>query len=317
MVKLRSQSQRDTGEMVPPDVAAFEFYRFLSYGISWEKLVLPDKFASELSGRELREMKLRVAGGGGRRAWDVEVNANEYGDMYLGRGWREFAGANGLELGQLLVFRYDGAALLSVTVFEESECRRPYQQQEEEQEDEEGEEEEDSGNEEDEEDDDEDEEEDDDDDDDDDYDYDGAGNSPPATPVRAPTGSGSSRRGTAEAGTDLESSQFSVMLRKCHLGQYRQQYLNVPAYFHEAHGYVHRSKVVLQMRGESWIVTLKHGRGGKRTEFRYGWHQFCVDNGLGLGDTCFFHALPEGCGRRGEDHALRVEVRKQEGTILP
>jgi hypothetical protein len=26
--------------MVPPDVAAFEFYRLLSYGISWEKLVL-------------------------------------------------------------------------------------------------------------------------------------------------------------------------------------------------------------------------------------------------------------------------------------
>ncbi|XP_047056387.1 B3 domain-containing protein Os03g0212300-like [Lolium rigidum] len=291
MVKLRSQSQRDTGEMVPPDVAAFEFYRFLSYGISWEKLVLPDKFASELSGRELREMKLRVAGGGGRRAWDVEVNDNEYGDMYLGRGWREFAGANGLELGQLLVFRYDGAALLSVTVFEESECRRPYQQQEEEEEEQEltasvvelKE-----------------------------------GNSPPATPARAPTGSGSSRRGTAEAGTDPESSQFSVMLRKCHLGQYRQQYLNVHAYFHEAHGYVQRSKVVLQMRGESWTVTLKHSRGGKRTEFRYGWHQFCLDNGLGLGDTCFFHALPEGCGRRGEDHAvLRVEVRKHEGTILP
>jgi hypothetical protein len=117
-----------------------------------------------------------VAGGGGRCAWDVEVNANEYGDMYLGRGWREFAGANGLELGQLLVFRYDGAALLSVTVFEESECRRPYQQQEEEeeQEDEEGEGEENSGNEEDE-DDDEDEDEEDEDEDDDDYDYDGAG----------------------------------------------------------------------------------------------------------------------------------------------
>ena len=59
--------------------------------------------------------------------WHVEVDVNEYGDMCLSRGWREFAGANGLELGQLLVFRYDSAALLTVTVFEDSECRRPYQ----------------------------------------------------------------------------------------------------------------------------------------------------------------------------------------------
>jgi hypothetical protein len=123
-------------------------------------------------------MKLRVAGSGGRRAWDVEVNVNEYGDMYLGRGWREFVSANGLELGQLLVFRYDGAALLSVTVFEESECRRPCQQQEEEEEQEEEEDDDDDSDEEEEEDDDNEEEEDDDDnedDDDDDYDYEGAG----------------------------------------------------------------------------------------------------------------------------------------------
>ena len=93
--------------------------------------VLPDKFASALRGREPLEMKLRVAGGGGRRAWDVEVLVDEYGDMCLGDGWREFAGANGLELGQLLVFRFDGANLLTVTVFDDSECRRRCQHEEE------------------------------------------------------------------------------------------------------------------------------------------------------------------------------------------
>ena len=85
-------------------------------------------------------------------------------------------------------------------------------------------------------------------------------------------------------------------------------------WFHEAHGYTERSKVVvLQMRGESWTVRLKHyklGSGSTRTAFRYGWRQFCVDNGLGLGDTCFFHAPPEGTA------ALRVEVRKQDGTVI-
>jgi hypothetical protein len=94
---------------------------------------------------------------------------------------------------------------------------------------------------------------------------------------------------------------------------------NVPATFQKAHGYAERSKVVLRMRGDSWTVKLKHNKRDKgliRSSFRYGWHQFCVDNGLGIGDTCFFRALPEGNGRRGEDHVLRVEVRKQDGTIV-
>ena len=92
--------------------------------------MLPDKFANAIRGRELSEVKLRVAGGGGRRDWDVEVIVDEYGDMCLGDGWREFAGANGLEPGQLLVFRFDGAALLTVTVFDDSDCRRPCQNEE-------------------------------------------------------------------------------------------------------------------------------------------------------------------------------------------
>jgi hypothetical protein len=68
--------------------------------------------------RRLREVKLRVAGGRERRAWDVEVVADEYGDVHLAAGWREFARANGLNLGQLLFFRYDGVALVTVTVLE-------------------------------------------------------------------------------------------------------------------------------------------------------------------------------------------------------
>ena len=92
--------------------------------------VLPDKFANAIRGRELSEVKLRVAGGGARRDWDVDVIVDEYGDMCLGDGWREFAGANGLEPGQLLVFRFDGAALLTVTVFDDSDCRRPCQHEE-------------------------------------------------------------------------------------------------------------------------------------------------------------------------------------------
>ena len=89
----------------------------------------------------------------------------------------------------------------------------------------------------------------------------------------------------------------------------------MPPEFQNAHRYAERTKVVLRMRGKSWPVNLKHNRrpGGRiRTGLRYGWHQFCVDNGLGVGDICFFRALRGG----GEEHALKVEVRKLDGTFL-
>ncbi|CAM0883973.1 unnamed protein product [Alopecurus aequalis] len=277
MVRLRSQ--RDT------DQAGFEFYRFMSYGISWDKLVLPDKFASELSGRELREVKMRVAGGGGRRVWDVEVDVSEYGDMCLGRGWREFAGANGLELGQLLLMRRrrKRRRRRRMTRKRTRTTRKRKRRRRLEDDD------------------------------------DGAeGNSLPPAPAPARRSSGrSSRGGMAAVGAD---TPFSVMLRKCHFGEKHRQYLQVPPWFKEAHGYTERIKVVvLQMRGESWTVSLKHSkqsRGGARTAFRYGWHHFCVDNGLGLGDTCFFQAVGEGSAHRGEGHVLRVEVRKPDGTVV-
>ncbi|KAK1652119.1 hypothetical protein QYE76_069924 [Lolium multiflorum] len=106
---------------------------------------------------------------------------------------------------------------------------------------------------------------------------------------------------------------------QCHLGARQNQYLNVPAEFQVAHGYAERSKVVLWMRGKSWTVNLKHNNrlvGHPRTSLRYGWHQFCVDNRLDVGDTCFFRALRGGDAGRGEDHVLKVEVRKRDGTFV-
>jgi hypothetical protein len=163
-------------------------------------------------GRGLPEVKLRVAGGE-RRAWDVEVVADEYGDVYLAGGWREFARTNGLELGQLLFFCYDGVALITIRVLE----GKPSPDQDEEEEDRAGtlrslaafplfflllgftvlrgrtktE-----------------------------------GNSSPPAP--APMGSESSNGGgdTADVGTvDPASSQFIVMLKECHFGLKQHQYL--------------------------------------------------------------------------------------------
>uniref|UniRef100_A0A0E0CHB6 TF-B3 domain-containing protein n=1 Tax=Oryza meridionalis TaxID=40149 RepID=A0A0E0CHB6_9ORYZ len=228
---------------------------------------LPDEFARELEAeeRELRDAKLLVAGAGRRRRdrmWDVKVVAD--GGVYLGRGWLRFARAHGLRDGDLLVFRYDGAAAFTVTVFDDGTmCRRAY--------------------------------------------HDAAG-----------SGSSSDDNGEAAAAA---TSQFVVTLRQGNLGKKQAQYLNVPVEFQEAHGYAAREKVVLRMRGRSWTVRLKHTKGRRprreRTVLRYGWHRFCADNGLAVGDTCFFRALRSGAGDVDDDgdgdHVLSVTVHKADG----
>ncbi|RCV45942.1 hypothetical protein SEVIR_9G497500v4 [Setaria viridis] len=126
-----------------------------------------------------------------------------------------------------------------------------------------------------------------------------------------------------------EPSQFTVSLRQCNLGTKQNQYLNVPVEFQDAHGYARRRRVELRMGGRSWSVNLKRGRRalGDRTALKYGWHQFCVDNGLEVGDTCFFKVIREGpCVDDDDDewedeweddeHVLQVEVRKKDGTML-
>ena len=82
---------------------------------------LPDKFTELLDGQEPLEVKLQEAGGG-RRLWDVEVVFDGEGHVYLERAWEQFARAHGLGLGDVLVFSYDGDAVLTVKVFGMSMC---------------------------------------------------------------------------------------------------------------------------------------------------------------------------------------------------
>uniref|UniRef100_A0A0E0NRG3 TF-B3 domain-containing protein n=1 Tax=Oryza rufipogon TaxID=4529 RepID=A0A0E0NRG3_ORYRU len=259
----------------------FEFFRIILPGSSKTKLKLPYKFARELGDRELREARLRVAGEG-RRPWDVKVFDDDVsGDVYLGRGWQEFARAHDLRDGHFLVFRYDGAAAFTVTVFDETMCRRDYRLH---------------------------------------HDAAGTGSSSSSDSSDA-AAAAAVATAAAEGVGDVALSQFAVTLRQCNLEDKQAQYLNVPMEFQEAHEYARREKVVLRMRGEAWTVRLKHSRRerGQRTAFRYGWHRFCVDNGLAVGDTCFFRVLREGDLRRGgaaDDHVLKVAVRKADGTTL-
>lgn len=84
---------------------------------------LPSKFAEVLGDR--RELKMRLASLGPMPLWDVEL-VSSGGGVYLGRGWRQFARTYDLGHGHLLVFRFDAAAVLTVTVFDPSTCRKQY-----------------------------------------------------------------------------------------------------------------------------------------------------------------------------------------------
>lgn len=254
----------------------FEFFEIILEN-SFSSQRLPDKFAKLLDGREPREVKLREAGSGRGSLWDVVVVFDADGHMYLERGRKQFVCAHDLRLGHLLVFSYDGDAVLTVKVFDLSMCRRHYQ-----------------------------------------YEDDTSSGS------SSDSSSDSTSSRSAEMDVDdAPTSQFAVTLSVCHFLGKQQQYLNVPLEFHEAHGYAKRSKVVLRMRGMDWAVNLKHNKraGGKtRSTFRYGWHQFLVDNRLKVGDICFFRALRgNNAGRGGDDgddHELKVQVRKLDGSFV-
>ncbi|KAK1653102.1 hypothetical protein QYE76_070907 [Lolium multiflorum] len=84
------------------------------------------KFAELLKGRVPRGLKLREADDPSSSPWDVDVLFNAAGCIYLGRGWKQFARNYCLQRGSLLLFSFDGDALLTVKVFKLDMCRRHY-----------------------------------------------------------------------------------------------------------------------------------------------------------------------------------------------
>ncbi|XBI38939.1 hypothetical protein VPH35_123826 [Triticum aestivum] len=100
----------------------FEFFEIIIEK-SCSRQRLPDKFAKMLAGREPHKVKLREADSGLHRLWKVLVVFDGEGHMYLGTGWEHFARAHELQLGYFLVFRYDGDAMFTVKMFDNTMCR--------------------------------------------------------------------------------------------------------------------------------------------------------------------------------------------------
>jgi hypothetical protein len=47
-------------------------------------------------------------------------------DMYLGRGWGAFARVHDLQLGYILIFKFNGVDEFSVKVYDNCKCRKTY-----------------------------------------------------------------------------------------------------------------------------------------------------------------------------------------------
>ncbi|KAE8814124.1 b3 domain-containing protein [Hordeum vulgare] len=85
------------------DLECIEFFTIILEKSS-SRQVLPHNFVKMLDGHRPQNMKLRQAGNGLRRLWDVEVVFNTDGSMYLDRGWKQFVRAYDLQRGYFLVF---------------------------------------------------------------------------------------------------------------------------------------------------------------------------------------------------------------------
>ncbi|KAM3383697.1 hypothetical protein ACQJBY_008396 [Aegilops geniculata] len=109
------------------ELDAFEFFSIiLGTSVSATRQRLSNTFMNMLGEDPPDNVKLRQAGSGVRRLWDVELVIEE-GHMYLCRGWEKFYSAYDLWHGYFLLFRYDDdATMLIVKVFNATMCRMRY-----------------------------------------------------------------------------------------------------------------------------------------------------------------------------------------------
>jgi hypothetical protein len=76
-------------------------------------------------GHEPTEVGLRVAGCA-QGTWPAQLYVDAADDMYLGRSWGAFARAHDLQLGYILIFKFNGVDEFSVKVYDNCNCRKIY-----------------------------------------------------------------------------------------------------------------------------------------------------------------------------------------------
>ncbi|KAE8767306.1 B3 domain-containing protein [Hordeum vulgare] len=129
LAKMGGGRRRRLRSATPSEMADLEGIEFFTIILekSSGRQVLPHNFVKMLDSHRPQNKKLRQAGNGFRRLWDVEVVFDTDESMYLDRGWKQFLCAYDLRHGYFLVFRYDGNYVFTVKVFDTTMCRRRYE----------------------------------------------------------------------------------------------------------------------------------------------------------------------------------------------
>jgi hypothetical protein len=108
----------------PEPVDGFEFDITLNYDADPDSIRLPRKFG-DIADVRTNQVVLRVRGGF-TGLWTVELLFDCTGTPYLASGCKRFCQRHEIVVGHFVVFNYDGDHQITVTVFDETMCRRHY-----------------------------------------------------------------------------------------------------------------------------------------------------------------------------------------------
>ncbi|KAL6637459.1 hypothetical protein ACP70R_025031 [Stipagrostis hirtigluma subsp. patula] len=103
----------------PKDCQDKHFFKVM-VGDFRERMAIPQKFVQHFLGRTTRIVNLGTRNG---PAFEVQV-INNLDKLVLGPGWEAFVSAHGINMGDFLVFKYDGNSYLNVVIFDPSGCEK-------------------------------------------------------------------------------------------------------------------------------------------------------------------------------------------------
>ncbi|KAJ4966071.1 hypothetical protein NE237_017920 [Protea cynaroides] len=109
----------ETANLIPPEKNP-QFFKIYLPDHSSQKLKIPPGFINLLNGVVPNKAILRSRDA---RVWHVELEQVE-GSFFFQNGWQGFVKDQSLQLGEFLVFRYNGDSVFDVKIFGKSGCEK-------------------------------------------------------------------------------------------------------------------------------------------------------------------------------------------------
>lgn len=100
-----------------------QFFKVFLPEHSSDHLKIPLAFVHHIGGGggSLNTVSLKGPGGG---VWYTDLVTNSGGELFFGKGWKEFISDHSVQLGDFLVFEYAGNMRFNVLVFDHSACEK-------------------------------------------------------------------------------------------------------------------------------------------------------------------------------------------------